>query len=241
MAPPMGTPHLSGIEFEDCTIFGPAILFPFNGVSMLDCVWMLPHEASIGAMLWPLDPDERPVVTGVIFMNDCTFTRCEMVDVGLAGRADRLEAIRRELVGGEMSAGPGGGRRFSLDLDHIDQELAAMVTLQETSLMVRGGLMKITDLQRAVEKNHVLHGFAGVSVWATGSDHLAEVMVQIPPMRHARLRRTTHGRLRGSDYVVRKTDGEFHYDIEVEDWSETTLERLVALFDDDEPNPRRPK
>ena len=92
-------PELAGTEssvldrmtFEDCRIFGPAILVPIGGTQLSKSNLGGPPEA----ILWAL-PDPK-VVVGAVVAYACVFERCEFVNVGFGMQPDQIAATRAEL------------------------------------------------------------------------------------------------------------------------------------------------
>jgi len=72
---------ITGRTFEDCTIYGPAVLAPLDRMTFEHNTF----EADAGAIFW-LIPEERVHVMGAIGLTDCTFRRCVFRRIGIAGR-----------------------------------------------------------------------------------------------------------------------------------------------------------
>lgn len=79
---------IRGRSFEDCTIYGPAVLAPIGERSEFrDSTW----ESSLDATLWEIPEGKR---VGAIGIDGCAFRRCRFINVGLAGLASTVKEIR---------------------------------------------------------------------------------------------------------------------------------------------------
>jgi hypothetical protein len=78
--------HIHNRIFEDCQIFGPAVIYLRN-TELLTCKFQMPQEA---APFWELAPNHRPVV-GAIDLIDCRFIRCSFVGIGMLGTHEDIE------------------------------------------------------------------------------------------------------------------------------------------------------
>lgn len=79
--------------FEDCTIYGPAVLLPLGGGQILqDCSFLAnaPEE-----MFLDIGTQPRTII-GAIGLEGCVFRRCRLVKIGFAGPPSLLEAMQRE-------------------------------------------------------------------------------------------------------------------------------------------------
>lgn len=71
--------------FEDCTIFGPAVLVP-QGVGMfVECEFPATKEQ----VVWSVDG--RTSVTGAIAIKGCVFRRCRLIKIGLVGKKNMFD------------------------------------------------------------------------------------------------------------------------------------------------------
>jgi hypothetical protein len=78
--------------FEDCTIYGPAILVPLSAAEMVSkCVFVGTAES----MFWEI-PDGRKLVQGAIGLDGCWFRRCRFVGIGFAGPAALGEHLKAQ-------------------------------------------------------------------------------------------------------------------------------------------------
>ncbi len=84
---------LEGRTFEDCTIYGPAILIPLNDNTFSHNTF----EADPEALLWPIAED-RDRILGAIGLRRCTFLRCIFRRIGLAGKQEFMEQMSQAMV-----------------------------------------------------------------------------------------------------------------------------------------------
>jgi hypothetical protein len=76
--------------FEDCTIYGPAVLFPIgNFGGFLNCSFGVQSARELS---WPLENTERHY-HGAIGLEGCVFRRCRFVRIGLAA----TDAMRQNI------------------------------------------------------------------------------------------------------------------------------------------------
>ena len=83
---------ITGRTFEDCTIYGPAVLTLLNDVTMDSNTF----EGSRDALFWEL-PEERERVIGAIGLRDCRFRRCVFRRIGIAGKRGLIELFTRTM------------------------------------------------------------------------------------------------------------------------------------------------
>lgn len=74
--------------FEDCEILGPAILAPRGSGGFYNCGW----EGDADSLFWELPTGER--IVGATVAENCVFTRCRFVNVGIAGTKDDIDRMR---------------------------------------------------------------------------------------------------------------------------------------------------
>ncbi len=73
--------RITGRTFEDCTIYGPAVLAPLNQMTFEHNTF----EATPEALFWEI-PEDRDQILGAIGLTDCTFRRCIFRGIGIAGK-----------------------------------------------------------------------------------------------------------------------------------------------------------
>jgi hypothetical protein len=72
-------PVLDGFTFENCTLSGPAVIYPFGG--KLSKNKMRPSQFIV-------IPDATQTLEGVIGFKDCIVLECEFENVGIIGTMD---------------------------------------------------------------------------------------------------------------------------------------------------------
>jgi hypothetical protein len=72
--------------FEDCTIYGPAVLAPLDRMTFEHNSF----EADPEALFWVI-PEGRTRVVGAIGLIDCTFRRCIFRRIGIAGKQELID------------------------------------------------------------------------------------------------------------------------------------------------------
>lgn len=87
-------PVIMGKTFEDCTIYGPAVLLPVERTIM-------EHNSFNGTsegIFWEI-PDDRNYIIGAVGLVDCTFRRCNFHGIGISGKRPLLEQFLRAFDG----------------------------------------------------------------------------------------------------------------------------------------------
>ncbi len=79
---------IKGRTFENCDIFGPAIMAPVSKSMIVGCAFQTELPGVWSPVLWPI-PDDATVI-GVIGLVDCTFKNCRFHGVGIAGSRRNL-------------------------------------------------------------------------------------------------------------------------------------------------------
>jgi hypothetical protein len=87
---------IEDVQFEGCTIIGPAILGLIDNNDFISPIFDAP---SLDGFFWPVAPERGPVV-GVIGIRNCRFYSCRFQRVGLAAEP----GFRDRILG--ASAGP---------------------------------------------------------------------------------------------------------------------------------------
>ena len=74
--------------FERCHIKGPAVMVPIGKTVMEHNRF----DGTADALLWEIPP-ERSKVIGAIALENCTFTECHFMNIGIAGPPDLIRAF----------------------------------------------------------------------------------------------------------------------------------------------------
>lgn len=80
---------VSGHKFENCDIWGPAVLVLLRDVEISNCTW----KGTPDSLFWELSPG-RKSFTGAIGVRDMAFRRCRFHGVGLAGNEAQIRHLR---------------------------------------------------------------------------------------------------------------------------------------------------
>lgn len=83
------TSILSDIDFDECTIIGPAVLIVLNDTSITNCIF------ESRDIFWPLVVGRN--YYGGIGVERCNFTKCRFVRMGLAVPEGMIEQFQRGL------------------------------------------------------------------------------------------------------------------------------------------------
>jgi hypothetical protein len=89
------TDVIENVTFENCTVQGPAVLVPLEGVNILQSRW----DGDLSAIIWPIPPS-RDRVIGVVGVRNVTFTGCRFERVGLAVPEAQVDEVVRGFDGG---------------------------------------------------------------------------------------------------------------------------------------------
>ena len=84
------TPRLRRQVFEDCDIFGPAVLW-LSRAWLVDCTIVDDGQA----IFLPCEDEQAPA--GTIAVEECLFRRCRFQQIGIAGSAEELRQFRARL------------------------------------------------------------------------------------------------------------------------------------------------
>lgn len=79
---------LRDMEFEGCTIMGPAVLVPLRGVEIGDCRF----DAGPDRLFWTT-PGQPPA--GGIGLENCAFRTCRFENVGLGGTPESIRQLMK--------------------------------------------------------------------------------------------------------------------------------------------------
>jgi hypothetical protein len=85
------TPRLARRVFEDCDIFGPAVIW-MSRAWLVDCTIVDDGQA----IFIPCDEERAPA--GTIAVEECLFRRCRFQSIGIAGSPDDLRQFRARLT-----------------------------------------------------------------------------------------------------------------------------------------------
>jgi hypothetical protein len=85
--------------FEDCIIYGPAVLAFAEYADAKDCIYVTVSPAS--KLWWTIDfeRDKTPIAempAGVIVARKCIFKRCTFIDVGFVGNAEWVAEMHKQ-------------------------------------------------------------------------------------------------------------------------------------------------
>ena len=78
--------------FENCDIYGPAILITLQDVYLEECNFM--YNTTLDSILWEVDTSRRPLVIGAVGLKNCTFRGCIFRYIGIAGPPDVIQHFR---------------------------------------------------------------------------------------------------------------------------------------------------
>jgi len=79
--------------FEDCWIYGPAVLAGDNASDIQYCTF----DGSFDAAL--IGTDLPPNVVGVIFLKDCKFRKCHFFEISFLTSPNNVKALRQRNFG----------------------------------------------------------------------------------------------------------------------------------------------
>ena len=87
---------ISGREFVDCSIYGPAVLAPFSNDTFQNCVWEGKTPEHVFLEI-PADLDPvRMRYVGAITLQNCTFQRCTFKHIAVFGYPEQVKQWRVE-------------------------------------------------------------------------------------------------------------------------------------------------
>lgn len=79
-----------GRSFEDCTIYGRAVVVPLDGIVFERNTF----EADPTALFWEI-PENRDRIVGAIGLKNCAFRRCVFQQIGIAGTRQFIERFKK--------------------------------------------------------------------------------------------------------------------------------------------------
>ncbi|MEO7556661.1 MAG: hypothetical protein ABIV94_08685 [Acidimicrobiales bacterium] len=112
----------------------------------------------------------------------------------------------------------------------------------DAAVVIRGGAnsLSIDAVVRSAGRNMTAFGFHGLSVFVAADDEVVDLCGSVDELRrYGQIRRSTVVRITSSGFALLATGAAPHYDVVLPDLAPSTLERLVACFDDPERNPGR--
>jgi hypothetical protein len=93
-------PRLQGYVFDDCDVYGPAVIGPV-ATEISDCLFNTPDsERGVCIEVAPSQP-----LLGVIMLYNCRFRRCRFHQVNVAGTAEMIAGFQFTALA-EQSGGP---------------------------------------------------------------------------------------------------------------------------------------
>ena len=109
--------------------------------------------------------------------------------------------------------------------------------LLDEAFAIRFGVMKVDDLRDAIAHCHRALGFYGLSFY--GENRLTpDEIVAFARKPHRKMRKTCVGKLRKAGFVLDRRGRFPHLALRFPvEPSDEELEKLIALFDESEPNP----
>jgi hypothetical protein len=98
LIPKDGTPVIAGKTFDDCTIYGPAIVLG-RGISASNTIFM--GQDRLESILYPLSDERlRHALVGVILLTQIRLENSKVVGVGFTGTEAEMELFRRGIPSG---------------------------------------------------------------------------------------------------------------------------------------------
>ncbi len=93
----VGEPVVRNKTFTDCVIEGPALITPLGGTTFEAC-----HMGSASDPQSLLFTPRGGTLVGVIGLENCTFVRCRMVQIGYTGSPEFLEDMTALLANAKV-------------------------------------------------------------------------------------------------------------------------------------------
>ncbi len=119
-------------------------------------------------------------------------------------------------------------------------QLRAEQPPDDAVVVIRGGVLHPTGIERAATRSFRLLGVLGLSVEAAIGTSVLEACrhsERLAPYAHVQL--SSFGRLRVAGFVLLATFDHPHFTLALPDLSELTVARLLGCFDGPVPNPGR--
>ncbi|PLS84678.1 MAG: hypothetical protein CYG60_16645, partial [Actinobacteria bacterium] len=86
--------RIRGWTFEDCTIYGPAVIATLAGTLIHEPTWT---AENVDYVLWDAHGGEDRRWEGLIGLQDCAFRRCTFVRIGILVKPEEAERIRAQV------------------------------------------------------------------------------------------------------------------------------------------------
>ena len=118
--------------------------------------------------------------------------------------------------------------------------LRADVPPDDTSIVLRAGVMDAANMARAAERTFALYAVYGISVEGVMGTTVQEACRGERIATYRRVRLSTFGRVREAGFALLATFDRPHFTLVLADLSELTLARLDRCFDSPIPNPGHP-
>jgi hypothetical protein len=110
----------------------------------------------------------------------------------------------------------------------------------DTTVVLRAGLMGAENVARAAERTFALHAVYGISVEGVIDSTIEEACRRERIASYRRIRLSTFGRVREAGFALLATFDHPHFTLVLPDLSELTVARLDRCSDEPIPNPGRP-
>lgn len=110
----------------------------------------------------------------------------------------------------------------------------------DTTVVLRAGVMSGDNVRRAAERTFALYSVYGISVEGVIDASVQDACRGERIASYRRVRLSSFGRVREAGFALLATFDHPHFTLVLADLSELTLARLDRCFDDPIPNPGRP-
>lgn len=110
----------------------------------------------------------------------------------------------------------------------------------DATVVLRAGVMSVSNVRRAAERTLAVHAVYGISVEGVIDTTVRETCRGERIASYRRVRLSTFGRVREAGFALLATFDHPHFTLILADLSELTIARLDRCFDEAIPNPGRP-
>ena len=110
----------------------------------------------------------------------------------------------------------------------------------DTTVVIRAGVMSTENITRAAERTFAIHAILGISVEGVIDTSVQDACRGGRISGYRRVRLSTFGRLREAGFALLATFDHPHFTLVLSDLSEVTVARLDRCFDEPIPNPGMP-